>query len=72
TKMFGLGLATAIFIDATVVRMVLVPATMTLLGRTNWWLPKWLDRTLPRGPVGADEPDAQSTGEAPRPRLVDR
>ncbi|EFL20106.1 predicted protein [Streptomyces sp. C] len=48
TKMFGLGLATAILIDATVVRMVLVPATMTLLGRTNWWLPKWLDRMLPR------------------------
>ncbi|MFI8875772.1 MMPL family transporter [Streptomyces sp. NPDC055243] len=75
TKMFGLGLATAIFIDATVVRMVLVPATMTLLGRTNWWLPKWLDRMLPRGPVGTDdtdETDAESTGEAPRPRLVDR
>ncbi|WP_055600663.1 MMPL family transporter [Streptomyces aureus] len=71
TKMFGLGLATAIFIDATVVRMVLVPATMTLLGRSNWWLPKWLDRMLPRGPVG-DDTDAQSTGEAPRPRLVDR
>ncbi|WP_395293645.1 MMPL family transporter [Kitasatospora hibisci] len=69
TKMFGLGLATAIFIDATVVRMVLVPATMTLLGRTNWWLPKWLDRLLPRGPVGTD---AESRGEAPRPRLVDR
>ncbi|MFF4572689.1 MMPL family transporter [Streptomyces sp. NPDC001410] len=69
TKMFGLGLATAIFIDATVVRMVLVPATMTLLGRTNWWLPKWLDWMLPRGPVGTD---AESTGEAPRPRLVDR
>ncbi|WP_327732745.1 MMPL family transporter [Streptomyces nojiriensis] len=69
TKMFGLGLATAIFIDATVVRMVLVPATMTLLGRTNWWLPRWLDRMLPRGPVGTD---AESTGEAPRPRLVDR
>ncbi|GAA4559702.1 membrane protein [Streptomyces violaceochromogenes] len=72
TKMFGLGLATAIFIDATVVRMVLVPATMTLLGRTNWWLPKWLDRMLPRGPVGTDATDAESTGEAPRPRLVDR
>ncbi|OAR23739.1 hypothetical protein A8W25_14590 [Streptomyces sp. ERV7] len=72
TKMFGLGLATAIFIDATVVRMVLVPATMTLLGRTNWWLPKWLDRMLPRGPVGTDDPDAESTGEAPRPRLADR
>jgi RND superfamily putative drug exporter len=72
TKMFGLGLATAIFIDATVVRMVLVPATMTLLGRTNWWLPKWLDRLLPRGPVGTDDTDAEPTGEAPRPRLVDR
>lgn len=72
TKMFGLGLATAIFIDATVVRMVLVPATMTLLGRTNWWLPRWLDRMLPRGPVGTDDTDAESTGEAPRPRLVDR
>ncbi|MEU3669481.1 MMPL family transporter [Streptomyces virginiae] len=72
TKMFGLGLATAIFIDATVVRMVLVPATMTLLGRTNWWLPKWLDRMLPRGPVGTDGPDAESGGEAPHPRLVGR
>ncbi|MGW2014528.1 MMPL family transporter [Streptomyces sp. NPDC001927] len=71
-KMFGLGLATAIFVDATVVRMVLVPATMTLLGRTNWWLPKWLDRLLPRGPVGADDTDAEFTGGAPRPRLVDR
>ncbi|MFF8874648.1 MMPL family transporter [Streptomyces massasporeus] len=70
TKMFGLGLATAIFIDATVVRMVLVPATMTLLGRTNWWLPKWLDRMLPRGPVGTDDTDAESRGETPRPRLV--
>ncbi|MFD0354693.1 MMPL family transporter [Streptomyces sp. NPDC127110] len=66
-KMFGLGLATAIFIDATVVRMVLVPATMTLLGRTNWWLPKWLDRMLPRGPVGTDGTGAESTGGAPAP-----
>ncbi|MFF0558985.1 MMPL family transporter [Streptomyces sp. NPDC004266] len=72
TKMFGLGLATAILIDATVVRMVLVPATMTLLGRANWWLPKWLDRMLPRGPVGTDDTDAESTGETPPPLLVDR
>ena len=47
-KMIGLGLATAILLDATVVRMVLVPATMSLLGRANWWLPAWLDRVLPR------------------------
>jgi RND superfamily putative drug exporter len=46
-KMFGLGLAVAIFIDATVVRMVLVPATMKLLGKANWWIPRWLDRLLP-------------------------
>jgi len=47
-KMLGLGLATAVFVDATLVRMVLVPATMALLGKANWWLPSWLDRILPR------------------------
>jgi RND superfamily putative drug exporter len=47
-KLFGMGLAVAIFVDATIVRMVLVPATMELLGEANWWLPKWLDRILPR------------------------
>jgi RND superfamily putative drug exporter len=47
TKMFGLGLATAIFVDVTLVRMVLVPATMTLLGDANWWIPRTLDRRLP-------------------------
>ncbi len=46
-KEFGLGLATAIFVDATIVRMVLVPSTMELLGEANWWLPRWLDRLLP-------------------------
>jgi RND superfamily putative drug exporter len=46
-KMIGVGLSTAIVLDATVVRMVLVPATMALLGRANWWLPRWLDRRLP-------------------------
>ena len=45
--MMGLGLASAIAIDATIVRLVLVPATMTLLGHANWWLPGWLDRLLP-------------------------
>ena len=47
-KMIGLGLAVAIAVDATVVRMVLVPAAMALLGNANWWLPGWLDRVLPR------------------------
>ena len=46
-KMIGLGLATAIFVDATVVRLILVPATMELLGNANWWMPRWLDRVLP-------------------------
>jgi RND superfamily putative drug exporter len=59
-KMLGLGLATAILVDATVVRMVLVPATMTLLGRANWWLPGWLDRLLPRLTVDAERVPARS------------
>jgi putative drug exporter of the RND superfamily len=47
-KLFGVGLASAIFLDATVVRVVLVPAVMHLLGDRNWWIPSWLDRILPR------------------------
>ena len=47
-KLFGLGLAIAVLIDATVVRMLLVPATMELLGDRNWWMPSWLDRILPK------------------------
>jgi RND superfamily putative drug exporter len=47
TKLFGMGLGIAVFLDATVVRMLLVPATMELLGDKNWWMPRWLDRLLP-------------------------
>ena len=47
-KLIGFGLAVAVLIDATLVRLVLVPATMELLGRTNWWFPRWLDRLVPR------------------------
>ena len=47
-KLFGIGLASAIFLDATLVRMVLVPAVMQLLGDRNWWIPSWLERRLPR------------------------
>ena len=46
-KMLGLGLAVAVLVDATLVRLVLLPATMKLLGPANWWLPAWLDRLLP-------------------------
>jgi len=46
-KLFGLGLGVAVMLDATVVRMLLVPATMELLGERNWWLPGWLARSLP-------------------------
>ena len=47
-KLFGLGLAVAVLLDATIIRMLLVPATMELLGDSNWWLPRWLDRILPK------------------------
>jgi len=64
-KLFGLGLASAVFIDATLVRMILVPATMQLLGAKNWWLPGWLDRMLPDLNVegGHHEPPHRNTSE---------
>jgi RND superfamily putative drug exporter len=55
-KITGLGLATAVLLDATVVRMVLVPSTMELLGDRNWWLPRWLDRLLPHVDVEGARP----------------
>jgi putative drug exporter of the RND superfamily len=59
-KLFGIGLASAIFLDATLVRMILVPAVMQLLGSRNWWIPGWLERILPeldveRGTVAGAE-----------------
>ncbi len=60
-KMLGLGLATAIFVDATIVRIILVPATMKLMGDANWWLPSWLDRIMPtidiEGEAGLPAPE---------------
>jgi RND superfamily putative drug exporter len=47
-KLFGIGLASAIFLDATLVRMVLVPAVMQILGKANWWIPNWLEKILPQ------------------------
>ncbi|MFE3686096.1 MMPL family transporter [Streptomyces sp. NPDC059095] len=61
-KMLALGLGVSVIVDATVVRLLLVPATMYLFGRANWWIPAWLDRRLPRldpeGPAQHPNPDA--------------
>jgi RND superfamily putative drug exporter len=69
-KMLGLGLATAIAVDATLVRMVLVPATMSLLGDANWWLPRWLDKVLPVVDLerGEDAPTDQADTAPVPPR----
>ena len=63
---FGIGLATAVALDAFILRTVLVPAVMHLFGRANWWLPGWLDRGLPHLSV---EPHDDSGGVAPQPAL---
>jgi putative drug exporter of the RND superfamily len=70
TKLMGVGLATAVLLDASIVRMLLVPATMELLGDRNWWIPKWLDRILPNIDVEGhhDEPEGPSDKE-PEPAL---
>jgi RND superfamily putative drug exporter len=68
---FGLGLAAAIFVDATLVRMILLPSVMQVLGRANWWMPAWLDRIVPT--LGVEvvvsteptEPGTDGTGPAP-------
>ena len=64
-KLFGLGLAAAILIDAVIIRSVLVPALMQLFGERAWWLPGWLDRILPRLHVEPAEGDPAPTGEHP-------
>jgi RND superfamily putative drug exporter len=69
-KEFGIGLAVAIAIDATVVRCLLVPAVMTLLGRASWWMPAWLDRLLPRISIEGEEYFAQQDAAGPMPEPV--
>ena len=64
-KLFGLGLASAVLIDAVVIRTLLVPAIMQLLGKRAWWFPEWLDRILPRLHVESDEGTPSPTGEHP-------
>jgi len=71
-KLFGLGLAAAVFVDATLVRMILVPATMELLGARNWWIPKWLNRILPKIDVEghSHSETSNSSDESKEPELV--
>ncbi|MGI9197558.1 MAG: MMPL family transporter [Candidatus Nanopelagicales bacterium] len=68
-KLFGLALASAVVIDAFIVRLVLVPSLMTMLGRANWWLPAWLTRILPKIQVEAGEDEiVEDAPEAPEPQ----
>jgi RND superfamily putative drug exporter len=70
-KLFGIGFAAAIFIDATLIRMVIVPSTMELLGDANWWLPGWLDRILPHLDVEGPAPEGdQPPDDEPERELV--
>ncbi len=61
-KVFGIGLATSIFVDATIVRMILVPSVMQLLGDRNWWIPGWLERILPDLDIEARTASAAGRG----------
>lgn len=65
-KMIGLGLASAVLIDATLVRMVLVPSTMVMFDKANWWLPTWLDRLLPGRTPTTQVPAARSPSRPSR------
>jgi putative drug exporter of the RND superfamily len=63
-KAMGFGLAVAVFVDATLIRVVLVPATMRLMGDLNWWLPAWLDRILPQVSIEDSPEPALGPAEA--------
>ena len=65
-KMLGVGMAAAVAVDATIVRGLLVPSTMTLLGGWNWWLPSWLDRILPHLHDAAPAPGGLEAASSPR------
>jgi putative drug exporter of the RND superfamily len=77
-KQFGVGMGVAVAVDATLVRCLLVPAVMTVLGRAHWWFPRWLDRLVPNFSIEGDEwfrardaeaasPDAPGSAPAPTP-----
>jgi putative drug exporter of the RND superfamily len=80
-KQFGVGMGVAVAVDATLVRCLLVPAVMTVLGRANWWFPRWLDRLVPNFSIEGDEwfrardaqaasPDAPGSAPSPSPTTL--
>ena len=72
-QMLGLGLAMSVLLDATLVRMLLVPATMELLGQRNWWLPGWLDRILPDVRIEGSKRERiepRTPADSPTPQLI--
>jgi putative drug exporter of the RND superfamily len=72
-KQFGIGLAVAVILDATVVRCLLVPALMILVGKANWYLPKWIDRAMPHISIEGAEffrSRDQAARKQPEPELV--
>ena len=76
-KEFGLSLASAVFLDALVVRCLLLPAVLHLVGPRTWWIPDWLDRILPRvniegSMLPADEAEAALRPDAPTPEATPR
>jgi putative drug exporter of the RND superfamily len=71
-RLFGVGMATAILVDATIVRMVLVPAVMQVLGRANWWMPGWLDRIVPRFDPEAVVPEGSGLSLTPSSEVRER
>ena len=71
TKMFGVGMSVAVFLDVTLVRMVLVPAAMSLLGHRAWWLPEWLDRLLPTIDIEGGDHDGEDQGPVTEPVVTE-
>jgi RND superfamily putative drug exporter len=70
-KLFGLSLATGVFVDAFVVRSLLLPAVLQLLGRRTWALPNWLDRRLPHLAIDAERVEERRDLRPPQPAFED-
>jgi RND superfamily putative drug exporter len=68
TKLFGLGLASAVLVDALIIRSILVPAIMQIFGKAAWWMPEWLSKILPN--LAVEPADSHTPGDGPKPAAV--